>query len=92
VLGFHPHVRFSANPNNAFLFDIRTDCSNTLTCGGEGGGASVGLVDWETFFNGSQGPNFPTIAINMPSTIFIRVYRANGKPVTCDSWTLTISD
>jgi len=89
---YHPHVRFTTNPGSAFQFDIRSDCGGSaLACGTEGG-TSNGLTDWETSKPAANGYNNVIPPVGNNGTILIRVFRKAGAPVTCASFTLTISN
>ena len=94
-LAFHAHVVFTANPNSAFLFDLASDCKGSFKACGEGG-VCQGKTDWEVAYqtgspapdpNGSTWAPIPAIG-----TVYIRVYRATGAALTCDQWTLAISE
>ncbi|WP_156338033.1 hypothetical protein [Chondromyces crocatus] len=87
---YHPHVRFTANPGNAFRFDIRSNCAGgALPCGVEGG-QSNGLTEWEVFR--TAGTYQPVPAVGTNGTVLIRVYRVAGAPVNCNNFTLAISN
>jgi hypothetical protein len=89
---YHPRVRFTNNPGSAFLFDIRTDCNgNAIGCGTEGG-VSNGKTDWETFKPAANGYTQPIPPVGNNGTILIRVYRKAGAPVTCENFTLSITN
>ncbi|MEZ4296816.1 MAG: hypothetical protein R3B70_17755 [Polyangiaceae bacterium] len=90
---YHPRVRFTTNPGSAFQFDIRTNCSGgTLGCGVEGGNSN-GKTDWETFNGaGSAGYYNPIPPVGNNGTILIRVYRKAGQPLSCGTYTLTVSN
>ncbi len=87
---FHAQVAFGVNPNNWFRFDVFADCANNgVNCSD---GASTGLTQWEIYW-GDQGSGAynPIGAFGNNNTVYIRVRRVAG-PVTCDSYTLTVSD
>jgi hypothetical protein len=89
---YHPRIRFTSNPGNYFRLDIYSNCSGASpTCGVEGG-VATGKTDWEVFKPGANGYNNPIPPVGNNGTVLIRVYRAAGAPVTCDSYTLTISN
>jgi hypothetical protein len=94
-LSFHAHVFFTANPNNEFVFDLASDCKNTLHSCGEGG-LCQNMTEFEVFYQtGSPAPD-PTGSSWAPipalGTTYIRIHRvANGAP-TCDGWALAISE
>ncbi len=90
---YHPHVKLTVNPGGAFKFDIRTNCAGgTMACGAEGG-VSNGLTDWETF-NGAGSPGYYDVIapVGNNGTVLIHVYRVSGQPVTCQSFTLQVSN
>ncbi len=86
---FHAHIQLTGNPNNAFAFDLASNCSGGLLGCTEGGNCA-GKTDWETYYsNGNLNGSGPIPAVG---TVYIRVYRvASGSP-TCDQWTLTVSE
>ncbi|MFO0586988.1 MAG: hypothetical protein U0441_05605 [Polyangiaceae bacterium] len=89
---YHPHVKFTNNPNSAFKFDIRSNCAGgTISCGSEGT-VSNGVTDWETF-NGAGSPGYydaiPPVGNN--GTILIHVFRASGA-LSCAGFTLQVSN
>ncbi len=92
---YHPKVTFAANPNNEFQFDIYAGCGQLVPCGD--GNSSNGRTTWEVSYNGPNpgaDPNShfaPVPAVGAGGSILIRVFRPNG-PVTCDTFTLTISN
>src|SRR5262249_30719540 len=91
-VSYHPHVRFTNNPGSAFQFDIRSTCAgSTLSCGIEGG-VSNALTAWETFVIASTGYKNPIPPVGNGGTILIHVFRKPSAPVTCSSYSLTISN
>lgn len=92
---YHPRVRMTAGTAE-FAFDILVNCSGAaLSCGTEGG-SSVGLTDWEIAYTAGDPNNAgkfnPIPAVAGSGTVIIRVYRRAGKPVTCNSYTLSITN
>lgn len=98
-LNYHPHVKLSTNPGNAFLFDLFSNCAgSTVGCGKEGGTAN-GRTDWEVSYSGPNpaadpnNPGFKAIPeVGNAGTVYIRVYRANGAPVSCDNFVLSVTN
>jgi hypothetical protein len=89
---YHPRVRFTANPNNAFRFDILSNCQgNSPGCGVEGG-VATSKTDWETFYPGGAGYYNPIPPVGNNGTVLIRVYRTPGPAVSCEAYTLAISN
>ncbi len=90
---YHPRVRFTVNPGNAYQFDIRTNCAGaTLGCGIEGG-ISNAMVDWEVFNTGPlPGYYNPIPPVGNNGTILIHVFRKAGQPLSCQPFTLQISN
>jgi len=93
---YHPRIRFTTNPNNEFQFDVLTNCSGgAMACGTEGG-TSVAITEWETSFTNapSSGTGYtnviPPVGVN--GTILIRVFRKIGAGLSCNNYTLTISN
>jgi hypothetical protein len=89
---YHPRVRFTSNPGNYFRFDIYSNCSGASPACGVEGGVATSKTDWEVFKNPANGYNNPIPPVGNGGTILIKVYRAAGAPITCDSYTLTISN
>ncbi|MFT3766123.1 MAG: hypothetical protein QM820_11495 [Minicystis sp.] len=92
---YHPHVTLSAGAAE-FAFDILANCGGTaISCGVEGGN-SINRTDWEVLYTGgdpNNPPNFNAVpAVGTNGTVIIHVYRRPGKPVTCNSYTLTVSN
>ncbi|GMV43579.1 MAG: hypothetical protein AMXMBFR64_52950 [Myxococcales bacterium] len=99
---FYVRVRFTSNPNNAFVFDVfRGGCSSTnQICNG--------TTDhtWQTDFATGTGttakgecPCVPSpgvtgknICSDNTAVFYVRVYRGTGKPVTCDNYTLELTN
>ena len=85
---YHPRVRMTAG-SGEFAFDITTNCAGgLLTCGTEGG-TSTRLFDWETFLPAGNGYDNPIPAV---STIYVHVYRRVGLPLSCNNYTLSITN
>lgn len=89
---YHPHVVLTTNPGSAFLFDIRTSCAGAaISCGVEGG-ASNAVTDGETFKPASNGYTNVIPLVGNNGTILIHVFRKAGAPLTCDQFTLKVSN
>jgi hypothetical protein len=91
---YHPKVYLTTNPGSQFLFDVYAGaCGSLLPCAE--GGSVQGKTQWETLYTAGD-PNSvgyqPIPAVGNGGTVLIKVYRANGFPVTCDGYILTISD
>jgi hypothetical protein len=93
-LNYHPQVTLTAGAGE-FAFDIFSNCSGTtLACGTEGG-VSIGRSAWEVYYTagGSGSPFFvPIPPVGNNGTVIIHVYRLAGKPVTCNNYTLQVSN
>lgn len=94
---YHPSVSLTAGASE-FKFDLLTNCTGTPagSCGNEGG-SSTGVTSWETVYTGGDPGNplgyfQPIPPPGASGTVLIHVYRATGLPVTCNSYTLTISN
>jgi hypothetical protein len=92
---YHPHVTMTAG-SSEFFFDVLVNCAGAaIACGTEGGN-SVNVTDWETSYTGgdpSQPANFQAIPpVGTNGTVIIHVKRRPGKPVSCNNYTLTISN
>jgi len=88
---YHPHVTMTAGTGE-FAFDIRTDCAGTLvSCGVEGGGAAA-VTDWESFVISGTGYYNPIPPVGANGTVLIHVFRRVGQALTCNNYTLTISN
>jgi hypothetical protein len=92
---YHPKVVLTGGAAGEFAFDILSNCSGALSgCGVEGGNSS-GRTTWEVLYTAgdpSQPANFiPIPPVGNNGTVLIHVYRKSG-PVTCDTFTLTVSD
>jgi hypothetical protein len=92
---YHPKVALTAGASE-FAFDILTNCSGTVSaCGVEGGGSS-NVITWEEIYTAgdpNQPANFNAIPpVGNNGTIIIHVYRRPGKPLSCNSYTLIISN
>jgi hypothetical protein len=93
---FHPHITLSTNPNNEFIFDVSSDCTGTMElCGTEGGNCTA-KTQWETSYSAaaiSMGDLTSPALIPIPVTVvYLRVYRVAGMPLTCDQFTVTLSN
>jgi len=86
---YHPHVLMTAGATE-FRFDVLANCSGgLLACGIEGGTAGQ-LSEWEMQYTAGD----PARAFNPISgaTIIIHVTRRSGLPVTCNGYTLRITN
>lgn len=96
MAGFHPHVMFSANPGNQFLFDVVGDCTEaTQACGVETGLTANTITEWEVKQTGGDPGSkayAASPAVGVAGNVKIHVYRAPGGNVTCDSYTLIVTD
>jgi hypothetical protein len=87
---FHAHIQLTTNPSSQFVFEIASDCLGAdLTC--PEGGACKGKTDWEIAYTGGDPLGSSWAPVPTVGKTFVRVYRA-GTTLTCDSWTLTISE
>ena len=79
-----------------FALDVLTNCAGSaMACGTEGGN-SVNRTDWEVVYTGGD-PNNPVNFNPIPpvgsnGTVIIHVYRRAGQPVTCGTYTITVSN
>lgn len=93
-INYHPHINMTAGVGE-FLFDLYTNCSlQTMTCGVEGG-SSTGRTEWETVYtagNASDTGFIPIPPVGTNGEVYIHIYRAVGKPVSCNSYTLQVSN
>jgi hypothetical protein len=90
---YHPHVALTAG-SGEFAFDILVTCQGqAIGCGIEGG-SSTGRTDWETYYSGGDPAStfIPIPAVGNGGSVIIHVYRRTGKPVTCNNYTLTVSN
>ncbi len=88
------NIRFSSNPT-VIVSGVSTPEFKlqviTTACGNWGGCGTV--LDQYTFDDTctASGNNCTTRNDTWPSTVYVRVFRVSGAPVTCDSYTLTAS-
>jgi hypothetical protein len=89
---YHPHVLMTAGIAE-FEFDIVSNCTGgLLTCMVEGTLSTAG-TEWETYFPGSVPGDYTAIPpVGNNGLIIIHVYRRAGQPVSCNNFTLTITD
>lgn len=91
---YHPHITLTQGAAE-FTFDILTNCQGAaLSCGVEGGN-SGNKTDWEVLYTGGDPNNSgfnPIPPVGSNGTVIIHVYRRPGKPVSCNNYTLTISN
>jgi hypothetical protein len=95
---YHPHIKFSANPSNQFVFDVVKDCNAaTMACGTETGKTANSVTDWEVAKTGGAAASTkpmtaaPVPAVGIGGKVLVRVYRVSGA-ATCDTYTLAISN
>jgi hypothetical protein len=84
-----------------FAFDVYSTCGNELGCGNEGG-SSNGLSEWETVYTAGDPNSFPpggTVSNFIPippvgsnGAVIVHVYRRSGQPVSCNDYTLSITN
>jgi hypothetical protein len=92
---YHPRITLSAGASE-FAFDVIANCQGTLiACGVEGGGSSSS-TDWEEYYSAGDPNNVaqfqPIGPVGSNGTVIIHVYRRAGKPVSCNTYTLTITN
>jgi hypothetical protein len=91
---YHPSVTMTTGVGE-FLFDILTNCTGgNMGCMMEGGN-SIGLTAWETKYtagNASDTGFIPIPAVGTNGAIIIHVYRKPGLGVTCNNYTLNITN
>jgi hypothetical protein len=96
MANYHPHVVLSTNPGKQFLFDVVADCNEaTQACGTEAGLTANTITDWEVKQTGGDPGSKMYAAspvVGVGGNVKIHVYRAPGGNVTCDSYTLTITN
>jgi len=91
---YHPKVVLSANPNNAFLFDILDGCGGSGLACGDGGNATNRTI-WEVSVTAGDptGQTYAAVpAVGSGGTVWIRVHRVGGGMPSCDQFQLTISN
>ncbi|MFO0660796.1 MAG: hypothetical protein U0165_13330 [Polyangiaceae bacterium] len=90
---YHPHVKFSSNPNNEFQFDITSNCSGSSTACLTEGSVSSAITDWEVSNgNAGSGNTAPVPAVGNAGVIYIHVFRKTGATKTCNNFTLAITN
>jgi hypothetical protein len=92
---YHPHVVLTTGAAE-FAFDALVTCGGSaISCGVEGGN-STNRTDWEEVYTGgdpNNPPNFNAIPpVGAGGTVIIHVYRRPGLPVSCNGYTLTLSN
>jgi hypothetical protein len=94
--GYHPHVVLSGNPNNEFFMDVVADCTEApQACGTEAAKTANTVTDWDVKQTGGDPGSkmyaaSPPVGVN--GVVKVHVYRAPAAAVSCDSYTLTISN
>lgn len=93
-INYRPRIRITLGATE-FAFDILSNCQgNALACGVEGGN-STARDNWEVDYASGVTANANLIAIppvGNNGTVIIHMYRRSGKPLTCNNYTLTISN
>lgn len=98
---FHVDIRFTSNPGNAFRIDVYSgSCSDTSPCLNE-----QEYYDWYTDYRTGSGTTArgecpctasPTVNNNIcnddTETFYIRVFKAAGATVTCNDYSIEISN
>jgi hypothetical protein len=100
---YHPKISL-AGTGSEFKMDVLSGCpgqGGAMACGEGNGAVSTGTLAWEVAYSGGDppGPNdkegkpnwTPIGAVGNGGTVLIRVFRSGGA-VTCDAFTLTISN
>jgi hypothetical protein len=100
---YHLQIAFKDNPSDQFRFDlIYDDCSTAVGC--DSGEVPMGLTSYD--FNVTGGPNggteCPCTNGNTSATLHkckdnsqtvrIRVYRKDSAPLTCDNYTVLVTN
>jgi hypothetical protein len=94
-------VAFTSNPGSVFRIDVyRASCSDGSPCLNE-----ANQMEWYTNFRSGSGTSAvgecqcrtsPLINYNIcnddTATFYVRVYRAPGTPLTCDNYTIRVSN
>jgi hypothetical protein len=89
---FHPKITLNGAAQGEFGFDLYANCTGTLlpSCPD---GTCVDLGSWENYNTDTNSPiNNPEPLPGTNGTVLIRVYRDNNGAVTCNPYTLTISN
>jgi hypothetical protein len=94
---YHVDVRFTSNPGSVFRMDVyRGSCSDTDPCLNESS-----AYDWYSdYSSGGKGEcpcnngavNGVNVCQDRSSAFFVRIFRASGTTVTCDSYTIEVSN
>jgi hypothetical protein len=92
---YHPHIVMTSG-SAEFGMDILVNCSGAAISCGVQGGNSIGRTDWEERYTAGD-PNNPAQFNPIPpvgsnGTVIIHVFRRPGKPVSCNNYTLQISN
>jgi hypothetical protein len=104
---YHPQIVLGGT-GSEFKMDVLSGCPSQggagLACGEGNGAVSTGTLAWEVQYTGGDPPGstghadkegkpnwMPIGAVGNGGTVLIRVFRVGGA-VTCDAFTLTISN
>jgi hypothetical protein len=89
-VSYAPKIQLVNSAGGQYAMDVLTDCMSITTCNDGGTGTNAGVWELNYQYNQAgnpQGPwsdNDPKIA-----SVYVRVYRANNTPPTCDQYTVT---
>ncbi|MBK9265315.1 MAG: hypothetical protein IPM54_36715 [Polyangiaceae bacterium] len=85
---YHPKIELTSNPGSQFVIDVKTDCNTFATCPS---GTANGVTAWEQHYNQyTTGAGCCNDDANpRVLKVFVRVYRKQGFPLSCDTFTLS---
>jgi hypothetical protein len=90
---YHPQIALTQGASE-FAFDVLSDCNGTvLTCGE--GDAAMGASTWEEFYADADFAHDAFIPIQPTGNnggVVVRIYRRTGMPLSCNPYTLTVSE
>jgi hypothetical protein len=100
---YHLKIVFADNPGDQFRFDLfYDDCTTAATCDSGEGPSGLTTYDWMATGDPNGGTECPcTNGTSMPNmhlckdnsqTLRVRVYRQMSSPLSCDGYTLTITN
>lgn len=97
LAAYHPLITMSSGATE-FAFDVLTDCTGTVAvCDDFEAGVPANLSTWEEFYGDASDFANADAFIPVPPSgndggLLVHIYRRSGKPLSCNNYTLTVSE
>ncbi|MCC6557471.1 MAG: hypothetical protein IT372_31355 [Polyangiaceae bacterium] len=90
---YHPKVSLTDSGGGQYAMDVMVNCAGQAagcsTTGGANNESGINVTTWEQSYGYVAGPGCCSDSTPRVGSVRVRVYRTNGDPPTCASYTVT---